>query len=145
MAKSASAVPVVEGLFTPGAEPRLLASRCSECGAVFFPRRSYCRNPKCSRTPLLPIALGRRGILYSFTTQHYLAPAPFRLDASLLPYTVVLVDFPESVRVLGMLVEGADPAHLHVGMPMEVTLGRLYTREDGQDVVTWKFRPPEAG
>lgn len=141
MVKSAGPVPVVDGLFTPEGEPRLLASRCSECGAAFFPRRSYCRNPQCSRTALQPIALGRRGALHSFTVQHYMAPHPFRLDASLLPYTLALVEFPEGVRVLGMLAEGADPAKLRIGMPMEVTLGRLYTREDGQEVVTWKFRP----
>lgn len=141
MAKSTSPVPVVEGLFTVEAAPQLLASRCSECGAVFFPRRSYCRNPQCSRAQLQPVALGRRGTLYSFTVQHYMAPPPFRLDPSLLPYAVALVEFPEGVRVVGMVAEGADPAHLRIGMAMEVALGRLYSREDGQEVVTWKFRP----
>ena len=30
--------PAIEGWFTTGAEPALLASRCTTCGSVFFPR-----------------------------------------------------------------------------------------------------------
>ena len=45
---STTAVPAVEGWFTTDAEPRLLGTRCTTCGTVFFPRASgFCRNPEC--------------------------------------------------------------------------------------------------
>ncbi|MBO9524485.1 MAG: benzoylsuccinyl-CoA thiolase, partial [Nocardioidaceae bacterium] len=40
--------PAIEGWFTTGDEPALLASRCTTCGTVFFPQTSgFCRNPAC--------------------------------------------------------------------------------------------------
>lgn len=141
MDKRANRIPVIDGLFDAGEEVRLLGSKCSECGSVFFPRRGYCRNPACSRDPLVDVRLSRQGQLHTLTVQHYMGPAPFKLDPALLPYTVVLVDLPEGVRVMGMLKEGLDPEKLRIGMPMEVTAGRLYEREDGAEVIVWKFQP----
>jgi uncharacterized OB-fold protein len=133
--------PVVDNLFTITDQPQLLASQCAQCSAVFFPRRSFCRNPACRREPLNDIALSRVGQLHSVTVQHYLAPAPFRLDPDLLPYGVALVEFPEHVRVMGMLDQGVDVAALTISTPMEVVTGRLFTRDDGEQIATWKFRP----
>jgi uncharacterized OB-fold protein len=137
---ASNAVSVAEQLFQV-APPRLLGSRCDECQSVFFPRRLSCRNPACRRTPPQKITLSDIGSLYSFTTQHYPAPQPFHIDTSLRPYTIVLVELPEPIRVLGLLAEGFDAESLRVGDTMELVSGRLYTREDGREVATWKFRP----
>jgi uncharacterized OB-fold protein len=137
-------IPVVENMFTAGEQTQLLASKCPQCASVFFPRRAYCRNPACRREPLADVLLSRTGKLHSVTVQHYPPPAPFRLDPELLPYGVALVDFPEGVRVMGMIDHGVDAGDLRPETPMEVTAGRLYTRDDGEPVVTWKFRPTQA-
>ena len=57
-----SATPVVEGWFTTGAEPRLLASRCTTCRNVVFPpvagdAASFCRNPACAGEQHEPVEL----------------------------------------------------------------------------------------
>lgn len=135
---------VVEGLFSTK-PATLLASRCDPCGSVFFPRRRFCRNPDCVRAPLRDVALSGSGTLYSFTVQHYPPPAPFRLDPALLPYAVALVDFPEGVRVMGIVAEDTSLDGLRIGMRMRVTTGRLFTNADGADTLTWKFRPAIAG
>lgn len=136
-----TAIAVVPGILFLEPSAHLVGSRCEDCGATFFPRRTYCRNAQCARRPTLDVRLSATGALYSFTTQHYVAPSPFRLDADLTPYTLVSVDLPEGIRIMGLLDEGHDPDHLRIGEQMDLTSGRLYTNADGSQVLTWKFRP----
>ena len=57
-----TAVPAVEGWFTTGDEPRLLGTRCTSCGTVFFPAATgFCRNPACRGRELAPAELSRTG------------------------------------------------------------------------------------
>jgi uncharacterized OB-fold protein len=62
------------------------------------------------------------------------------MDPALMPYGLLLVDFPEGVRVLGMLHEAVDRSSLEVGMAVEVVTGTL-DRVDDTRRVTWKFAP----
>ena len=60
-------VPVKDGYFTvpddPAEPPRLLGSRCDDCGEHFFPRRAVCA--KCLSERMADVLLGPRGTLYS--------------------------------------------------------------------------------
>jgi len=62
------------------------------------------------------IAASGRGVIHSFTTL-YRAGHPSRTAD--VPYTVVLVDLVEGVRVFGELVD-ADPADIRIGLPVVV-------------------------
>ena len=70
-------VPVAEGIFTAGAEPQLIGSRCTACGIVTFPSQDSC--PRCASTEMAEHFLARRGTLWARTTQHF--PPPSDLSA----------------------------------------------------------------
>lgn len=69
-------------------------SRCTSCGATFYPPRGICS--RCL-SELEPAELSTRGVVYTYTVVHQAAPG-FET-----PYTLVYVDLPEGVRVLGRL------------------------------------------
>lgn len=135
-------VPAIEGWFTDGAEPALLASRGAETGSYFFPKSlAFSRNPAAPGEELEEVTLGRRGRVWSYTTNHYAPPAPFVTPEPFEPYTIVAVELPdEQMVVLGQLAEGADPGALTVGTEVELVLGTLY-EDDEHEYVVWKWRP----
>lgn len=135
-------VPAIEGWFTDGAEPALLASRGAETGSYFFPKSlAFSRNPAAPGEELEEVTLGRWGRVWSYTTNHYAPPAPFVTPEPFVPYTIVAVELPdEQMVVLGQLAEGADPGALTVGTEVELVLGILY-EDDEHEYVVWKWRP----
>ncbi len=140
MSEERKRVPIVEGVFRETDRgPRLIASRCRECGMVFFPRASMCRNPSCLG-PTEERELGPRGRLWSYTVQYFQPPPPARFNQPFQPYGVGMVDLEEGVRIVAMLTE-ADPEVLRPGMEVELVIAPLYHEADGTEVVTWKFQP----
>jgi len=140
---TARRVPVVEGAFTETpAGPRLLASRCRSCRTSFFPRSSACRNPACDDTAVDVIELSPRGTLWSYTVQYYKPPPPAQFDEPFKPYGIGLVDLPDGIRILSMM-STEDPEALRPGIEMELVLEPLYHNEQGDAVITWKFRPTQ--
>jgi uncharacterized OB-fold protein len=135
-------VPAIEGWFTTGDEPALLGSRGTETGSSFFPKSlAFSRNPAAPAEELEEVQLGRRGRVWSYTTNHYAPPPPFVAPDPFEPYTIVAVELPdEQMVVLGQLAEGADPAELKVGAEVELVLGSLY-EDDEHEYVVWKWRP----
>jgi uncharacterized protein len=81
----------------------------------------------------------RRGTLWTWTTQGFEPPPPYRAEAGggeFQPYAVGYVELPGFLRVEGRLTE-SRPERLRIGMPMDVvalTLG---------DRVTYAFAPVE--
>lgn len=137
-------VPAVEGWFTLDDEPHLVGSRCTGCGTVFFPaERTACRNPGCTGLDFEEHRLGRRGRVWSFSTNHYAPPAPYVSPDPFVPYTVAAVELPaEKLVVLGQ-VAGEGPG-LRVGQEVELVLDTLY-EDDEHEYVVWKWRPVEPG
>ena len=136
-------VPAIEGWFTvTDSEPALLGSRGAETGSYFFPRSlAFSRNPAAPAEELEEVELGRRGRVWSYTTNHYAPPPPYMAPEPFEPYTIVAVELPdEQMVVLGQLVDGADPAALSVGSEVELVLGTLY-EDDENEYVVWKWRP----
>jgi uncharacterized OB-fold protein len=134
-------VPVAEGLFSETADgPRLLGSRCASCGTPYFPRSAVCHNPECRESKMEEASFGPRGTLWSCAIQNYPPPAPARYEEPYQPYALGMVDMPEGLRVLGR-ISTDDPQSVPVGAEVELVLERLYVDEDGDEVITWKFRP----
>lgn len=117
----------------------LLGSRCAGCLTHYFPRAVSCRNPACDDKTLVDVELGREGVLYSWTVQHYRPPALFRLD-EWEPAAVGLVELPEGLRVLAALT-GAAPGEIPIGTAMRLTTLRLFADDDGRPVVTYAYEP----
>ncbi len=135
-------VAAVDGWFTLGDEPALLASRGAETGSFFFPKNlAFSRNPAAPTEELTEVELSRRGRIWSWTTNHYQPPAPYVAADPFVPYTVVAVELvDEQMVVLGPLVPDADPATLTVGTEVELTLGTLFEDDDSEYVI-WQWKP----
>lgn len=140
-AKVAKKVPVVAGLFTwPSERPQLIGTKCRSCGSYFFPRKVACNNPGCREKQVADALLSPRGKLYSYTIQYYPPPPPFRYTEPFSPYGIGMVELPEGIRVVGMLTTG-DLNEIKIGMDVELVVAKLYEDEEGNEVVTYKFRP----
>ncbi len=139
MEPSVRQMDVGEGLFvrpqSASEEPHLLGSRCTSCGEATFPKQRRCAH--CSSDQIEEIALSPRGKLYSFTNVNYPVPDGYRGP---IPYGVGMVELPEGVRVMAPLTEH-DPAKLAAGMDMALVIEKLFTDEDGTEVIGFKFKP----
>lgn len=114
--------------------PRLLASRCEQCGRYAFPARHVC--PRCKRRSMTPVKLGQRGELYSFTVCH-VAPAGWQA-----PYFQAYIFLPEGLRVFSLISSVIEPAtdRLRIGMPMELVVEPVHA---GSELLTFKYRPDQ--
>ena len=134
-------VPLIEGMFTwPTEDPRIIASRCKKCGTVAFPKGPFCPNPDCdkARENIEEIELNKKGTLYSYTHQLYAPPEPFKYEP-FEPYALGMVDFPEGIRIWGMITRMEN---LKLGMEVETTVGRLYEDKENE-YITWMWKPIE--
>jgi uncharacterized OB-fold protein len=133
-------VPVAEGICSWNSEkPQLMGSRCGACGIVTFPAQSSC--PRCASTGMAEHPLSRRGRLWAWTTQEFPPPSPpysGPTGDAFVPYGVGYVELDGEVRVETRLTQTAG---LHSGMEMELVLVPFRTDDDGNEVVTFAFRP----
>jgi uncharacterized protein len=135
-------VPVAEGIFTwPSDDPRLIGSRCGDCGLVTFPAQGSCA--RCSSTAMAEHLLARQGRLWAWTTQSFPPPSPPYQGAvgkEFTPFGVGYVELAGEVKVETRLTT-ADPDELVIGMEMELVVTPFGTNEDGAQIVTFAFQP----
>jgi len=129
---------VKQGYFTvpddPSEPPRLLGTRCEDCGEHFFPRRAVCA--KCLSRRTTDALLGPRGTLYSYTFVHFPLFGSMRVEH--VGYGVGQVDLSEGPRVQFPLAGKQE--EYRIGMALEAELDPL-REQDGRDVVILRFRP----
>jgi uncharacterized OB-fold protein len=142
MSETRETAPAVEGWFDMDPDrPRLIGTRCGDCGTYYFPKETvYCRNPVCASTRLEEVRLSPRGRLWSFTNNCYAPPAPYVSSDPFVPYAIAAVELEEEKLVVLGQVDGAGVEDLEAGMEMELTLAPLF-EEDGREVIVWKWRP----
>lgn len=125
----------------PNENPQLIGSRCGDCGAATFPRQQRC--PRCSGAEMAELLLPRRGTLVAWTTQGFM-PGPLyagrETAKTFTPFGVGLVQLDDVIRVEGRLTEN-DPAKLDFGMEVEVTMVPFTTDDEGNEILTFAFRP----
>jgi uncharacterized OB-fold protein len=139
--------PVAPGLFTwPAAEPRLIASRCADCGAVAFPAAADCAG--CGGLKSAELLLPDRGALWTFTTQNFRPPSPPYAGRdtaeTFRPYTVGYVQLSGEILVESRLTE-PDPEQLAIGREMRLVVVPFGEDPDGTPVVTFAFAPVSVG
>ena len=126
-----------EGYWTMEADGlHLIGSRCKKCQRNYFPPREVCPQcfPEGLEHEMEKSKLSSRGTLYTYSIVQ-VAPKRF-----LPPYVLGYVDFAEGVRVLGQLIT-TDPSQIKIGMKMQAELGRIAVDEQGNEVMSYKFRP----
>jgi len=133
-------IPVAAGIFTwPSDQPQLVGSRCAVCEIVTFPAQGAC--PRCASTAMAEHPLARRGRLWAWTTQEFPPPSPPYTGPTgndFVPYGVGYVELGGEVRVEARLTATEG---LEVGMEMELVLVPFRSDEEGNEVVTFAFRP----
>jgi uncharacterized OB-fold protein len=120
---------VHDGLFVTDPEPRLLGSRCTDCGGHHFPAHLTCAY--CASEDVTPVELSTRGELWSWTAVTA-APPGYEGD---VPFGFGVVELPEGVRVITRLTE-PDPSRLRSGQPMRLVVVALTDA-----VTTYAFEP----
>ncbi len=138
-----AARPVGDGLFTwPDEEPRLIGSRCADCGAVAFPEQHSC--PRCTGTNVRRHLLSRKGTLWTWTVQGFRPKSPpYEGPTDFEPYPVGYVELPGEVKVETLLVD-VTPDQLQIGMEMELAIVPFRSSATDEQLVTFAFRPVEA-
>ena len=124
-----------EGLigFDENGEPYLRASRCRQCGHVYFPERGFCT--ECYASDMEIVAL-REGELHVYTVV-YIGVKGFET-----PYILAWVTFPEGPRIVAQIDYPAEKADdLYSGQKLQVIYGKLRTLEDGKEVMGYRFKP----
>lgn len=128
----------------PEENPQLIGSRCGTCSATVFPVQDHC--PKCSGADMSEVKLPRRGTVVAWTTQGFPPGAPYAgpTGKDFVPFGVGLVQLglgeDAVIRVEGRLTEN-DPAKLRFGQEVELTMIPFTTDADGNEVVTFAFKP----
>ena len=118
---------------------RMLATRCPQCGLVYFPPRTVCR--KCRRSSvgtMEKVPLSTKGSVMSYTVVHQ---GQKGFDAQ-VPYVMAIIEFEGGVTVLGQVVD-CDPEDVVIGMEVKPVFRRV--REEGKSGVIhygYKFAPP---
>jgi len=100
-------------------EGKIMATRCSRCGKLYFPPRADC--PDDLSTDMTWEQLSGRCRLLTYTTAHF-APTGFQDD---LPYTIALAQCEEGVKVYALLSKDIDQKEIHIGMDLQLAPLRL--------------------
>ena len=124
----------------PEESPQLIGSKCGACSATAFPKQDHC--PRCSSAEMSELLLPRQGTLVAWTTQGFPPGPPYAgpTGKDFVPFGVGLVQLDDVIRVEGRLTEN-DPEKLRFGMDVELTMVPFATDDEGNEVVTFAFRP----
>ena len=139
-------VPLAEGLFTwppePSKSPALIGGKASN-GKIYFPYRPQAIVDGV-REELARVELPRRGMLWTFTSQHFRPTSPPYAGAddaqSFRPFTVGYVELPGALHVEARLTE-PDPAKLRIGQVMELVIEPFGVDAEGNQTMIYAFAP----
>jgi uncharacterized OB-fold protein len=138
---------ITEGLFRiDGERAVLFGSRRRSSGVVKFPaeRPELFDGAPEIQEDIEAIELSTEGTLYTYTTQEFPPPLPYKGNRDpkvFQPYVVGFVELAEGVLVETLIV-GAAGDQLKIGQALVSTTTALET-EDGRSLVTFAFRPAE--
>jgi uncharacterized OB-fold protein len=100
-------------------EGKIMATRCSRCGKLYFPPRADC--PEDLTTDMTWQRLSGKCKLLTYTTAHF-APTGFQDD---LPYTIGLAECREGLKVYALLSKDINENEIRIGMDLQLTPLRL--------------------
>ena len=116
-------------------QPYLVGTKCSKCGAAFFPPRYICTY--CLTDEGVEKArLGNKGTLYSYTIIR-VAGREFNPPYA---FGFVVIE-PENIRIPAVLTGFDLEQELKSGTRMEMVIDRLRDDDQGNEIASYKFRP----
>jgi len=96
-------------------EGKIMATRCSKCGKLYFPPRADC--PEDLSMDMTWEKLSGRCKLLTYTTA-YFAPTGFEDD---VPYTIALAQCEEDAKVYALLSKDIKENEIRIGMDLRLT------------------------
>lgn len=96
----------------------IMATKCKDCGTIFFPPRADCY--KCLTSNMDWVEVTGNGKLLSYSKLEY-GPVGFGDD---LPYSIALLDFGD-YKVFGRLSGDVPEEDIKIGMEMTVAVNTL--------------------
>lgn len=135
-------IPLKDGLWTtpPDGKPQLIGSKCPSCGEVYFPKKVKGLCVNCQATNLQDIKLSRKGKIFTFSVVMIQPGGGFYHGT--VPYAYGFVELPEGVRVQTLFTDNLDK--LKIGMDVELVIEKLHEDAEGNEVMTYKFKPVKA-
>jgi uncharacterized OB-fold protein len=115
---------------------RLLIAKCETCERVHHYPRPFC--PYCWSEDVHPVQASGTGTLYTYSTVYANDLAPFN---ERLPYVAAIVELDEGPRLM-TTIEGAEPEHLRVGMPVTAAFRPVAGHDPNSPYLT-VFTPSE--
>jgi uncharacterized OB-fold protein len=85
------------------------------------------------------IPLSRRGKLWTYTVIRHKPPGDYRGPDPFVPFGLGLVEIPEGIRVLSPIY--CQLEKIKIGMDLEMEVYPLYTDENQNEVMAFRFRP----
>ncbi|RLF57292.1 MAG: DNA-binding protein [Thermoplasmata archaeon] len=97
---------------------KVMATRCKDCGMVFFPPRADCY--RCLASNMEWVEVSGTGKLVTYSKLEY-APIGFGDD---LPYAIALLDYGD-YKVFGRIAKDLPEEEIRVGMDMKTVANTL--------------------
>jgi uncharacterized OB-fold protein len=127
-------IPFVRYLSLSDDGPALVAEQCVACGARYFDRRLSCA--RCPGRAFEPVRLPRTGRVGSFTIVNRAAPGVRT------PFVSAVVYLEDSTAVKANIIGcPPDPAHVRLGMPVQLTTFPVGVDDEGTEAVAFAFTP----
>lgn len=132
-------IPVEAGLFyqpqSPGEKPYLIANKCKVCGYTCFPRLIMdC--PRCQKKGTMETTqISGKGKLDTYSTCNSALPG---FPMPTIQGYVLIGGARIWSQITGTDMTGKD---LKVGQDMELVIEKLRDDADGNEIISYKFRP----
>lgn len=134
-------IPLREGFWAPATSesgPRLIGSRCTNCGEIYFPTKPKGWCVHCQQSTLENMLLSPRGRLAAVTLVRQPPAGGFYHGP--VPYAYGLVDLSDGVRLVSQLY-AEDLETLQADQEAELVIRPLCEDEQGRQVITFMFTP----
>jgi len=97
---------------------KVMATRCKECGIIFFPPRADCYH--CLGSNMEWVEVSGTGKLVTYSKLEY-APIGFGDD---LPYAIALLDY-GNYKIFGRIAGSVPEEEISIGMDMKTVVNEL--------------------
>ena len=119
-------------------QARLIGSKCSSCGEIFFPKKEKNWCVHCNKPTLEETILSNKGKIATYSVVMQQPGGGFYKGP--VPYAYGCVDLKDGIRI-ETLLSADDFDQLEVDQDVEMVIEKFYDDEDGNEVVTFKFKP----
>jgi hypothetical protein len=120
----------IKEFFNALSDGKILATRCKDCGEIYFPPQQDC--PKCKKKEVEWIELSKEGTLQTYT-QINVKPFSF---SHYDDYIVGIGRLPEGINITAWVRE-KDPRNLKVGMKLKLEV----VKREPENYYTYEWVP----